>query len=76
MHDLHDGDGVVLFDHCSRCEKLADDPSGIDDHTLQRLVELGTAKALVGGNELTAFDNLRRMARVVFASGITIEVAR
>lgn len=77
MHQLHDGRGTVLYDDCDECAIRARDLGTIDNESLERLallaqeVKLGfLANAHLSVNEQIAIGELRRMARIVEASGI------
>ncbi len=82
-HGVHDGVAVALYDGCSRCAYLSTDLTGLDGPNLRKLASL--AEGMVGqhiasydysSNDAIAVQKLRLMARVVFESDITKEVAR
>ncbi len=82
-HSIHDGIGVALYDGCGRCAYLSTNIDGLDDASLRRLASL--ADGIMGHhlqtddysiNDAIAVYQLRRQARIVFASQITEEVAR
>lgn len=77
--------GSVLKDGCDECEARVKLPgmSSLDDDNLQRLAVLAVRDSIipldrseVSHADIAAIENLRLMARIVFASGITEEVSR
>ncbi len=80
MSHRYHGDlkGIVLRDDCVECESRARSLVGIDDGNLKVLAVLAgnpSAPEISVADE-TAIDSLRHMARIVFRSEITEEVAR
>ena len=86
MSHAYHGDliGTVLYDDCEECESRTGLPGMVHiDNT--NLKTLATMAKLEASSEVAAqysvadwvaIGNLRLMARIVFASGITEEVAR
>ncbi len=82
-HAAHEGVAVVLYDGCTRCAYQSTDLTHLDDGSLYKLATLAGG---IQGHHLPSYDysandaiavqKLRQMARIVFASGITEEVAR
>ena len=82
-HSLHEGTAVALFDGCERCDYIAKNLAHLDDFSLELLASGATglytkeiSRSEFSGNDLQAINTLRLMARIVFASGISEEVAR
>jgi len=83
MHVYHDDlKGIVLFDGCHECESRVNAPLGklweLDAGNLQTLADLATGIGTDGMShaDRAAIQNLRLMARIVFQSGISAEVAK
>lgn len=82
-HSLHEGRGTVLFDECGPCTSLSVTLE-VDHESLMWLAEMAAIAHLASEpagfklsmNERRAISQLRHMARIVFKSGITEEVAR
>ena len=87
MHTRHEGTYRALADGCDACDDLArGELFWIDPDSLRALADLGAElkqnhngmfrRELCSANDYTALKRLRDQARMVFASGITEEVAR
>ncbi len=83
MSHAYHGDlkGTVLYDGCDECENRVRLPAmaSLDNNSLQTLVDINDVTALpsaLSHAESVAYDNLRLYARIVFASGITEELAQ
>lgn len=85
MSHAYHGDliGTVLYDGCEECETRTGLPGmvHIDNTNLQTLANMAelSSSEIVAQNSIAdwvAIGNLRLMARIVFASGITEEVVR
>ena len=82
MSHAYHGDlkGTVLYDGCDECENRVRLPAmaSLDNNSLQTLVEVNTQDMVgyLSHAESVAYDNLRLYARIVFASGITKELAQ
>ena len=91
VHAVHVQPRRILGDDCEECVERAKSVQGLAtlDHTRIRLLASLAAEVKAGGfsgdpddrppecssADMKAVDNLRMAARVVFASGITEEVA-
>jgi len=83
VHGIHEGFFVVLADSCDRCVWYADNIGLLDDTNLQHLAEVATnlkngslTHTYLSEADYKASENLRMIARTVFKSGISEEVAR
>ncbi len=78
-HRFHgDLKGIVLRDGCDECEGRSRSLIGIDEGNLRVLATLAAHPfpSEMSVSDETAIDSLRHMARIVFRSEITEEVAR
>ena len=82
MSHAYHGDlkGTVLYDGCDECENRVRLPAmaSLDNESLQTLVTINHhwQPVHISHAESVAYDNLRLYARIVFASGITEELAQ
>ena len=77
-HTPHQGAGLVLNDDCEECRGRTSLPgmANLDTTNLQRLVTLHRQQPPeMGWADDQAVEELRLMARIVFASGISREEA-
>lgn len=83
-HDFHQAPRVVFGDDCAECRERSMTVDGLAALDSVNIAKLGAlAAALQDGTlegvshaDLYAVEVLRSAARVVFASGISVEVAR
>lgn len=85
MHENHELlKGTILFDGCGRCEEIGHEKRlwELDDDNLFRLGVMASRRnepamrEIMSNVEHYAVDHLRLMARIVFKSGITQDVAK
>ena len=85
VHSAHELPRRIFGDDCEECVQRASTIEGLQWLDSQNIVQLGDLAAEIRGlrkpddaswADLNAVENLRFAARIVFASGITKEVAR
>ena len=82
-HAPHGVTEAVLYDDCARCEYQSRNLWELDTTSLRNLAHLarylntgGIRRTDLTNNELVAIEQLRLMARTVYKSEITEEVAK